>query len=410
MKNRILRIVGSFLFAWLLLEGGAFLVLYFGIVPPAPRRIEPSKLVPVHPYMGHRMHPREKNLTFDDESIPLKNEKKAFHVVISGGSVAYHLHKDARERLLRGFENLWGPTTLNVMAVGGLKQPQNLHGFVHNATIGRTPDLIISLDGFNEIALPIVENYPSGAPLSYPRTWSLDKRRFEPAMVRSALKINLAVGIAERLTRLRDHLPLNSLALFATVAHHVACQVSSAVENNARDLLHTQKSFLHFLKADSLTTKPVSYEEIKQSSELRALIEESIEIWARSSEQLAQFSKANQIGYIHLLQPNQYFENSKPLTDQEIATFQAGGKSPYGGAAKFAYPLLAKRGERLRKQGIEFHDLTQVFSQVNEDIYVDDCCHVNSRGSHLLADSILKIVGHVYNAKKIPAGNRAPIG
>jgi hypothetical protein len=49
------------------------------------------------------------------------------------------------------------------------------------------------------------------------------------------------------------------------------------------------------------------------------------------------------------------------------------------------YPLLQAAGARLVAAGVPFHDLTAVFRDHPEPLYVDTCCHVGHEGSRLLA-------------------------
>ena len=53
------------------------------------------------------------------------------------------------------------------------------------------------------------------------------------------------------------------------------------------------------------------------------------------------------------------------------------------------YPKLVARAGTIQKQGdFRFFDLTQIYSNNNETLYVDDCCHLNQRGYELMAVAI----------------------
>ena len=45
-----------------------------------------------------------------------------------------------------------------------------------------------------------------------------------------------------------------------------------------------------------------------------------------------------------------------------------------------------------RAAGLPFDDLTMIFADVAETIYIDGCCHVNPVGSRLLAREIARII------------------
>jgi hypothetical protein len=56
--------------------------------------------------------------------------------------------------------------------------------------------------------------------------------------------------------------------------------------------------------------------------------------------------------------------------------------------APAGYAALAAELPALRAAGVPFTDLTRVFADVAETVYVDDCCHVNRLGNELLARAI----------------------
>jgi hypothetical protein len=41
---------------------------------------------------------------------------------------------------------------------------------------------------------------------------------------------------------------------------------------------------------------------------------------------------------------------------------------------------------------VRFHDLSRVFAEVEEPLYVDDCCHFNRQGNRLLADAVVAAI------------------
>ena len=56
------------------------------------------------------------------------------------------------------------------------------------------------------------------------------------------------------------------------------------------------------------------------------------------------------------------------------------------------YPLLIEEGRQLTDAGVSFHDLTGLFSQVEEPVYADTCCHYNDTGQKLLAAVVAKSI------------------
>lgn len=118
-----------------------------------------------------------------------------------------------------------------------------------------------------------------------------------------------------------------------------------------------------------------------------ALYLELARIWADSSLQMSRLCEANGIRYIHFLQPNQYIEDSKTLT-QEEKDVAYNPDHPYRPGVIEGYPCLFRAAEELEAQGVSFHDLTRVYVDSEETLYVDDCCHVNARGFEIIAQAM----------------------
>ncbi len=64
------------------------------------------------------------------------------------------------------------PNVVN-LGVAGYKQPQQLLALTYFLSLGAEYDLIINLDGYNEIVLPITDNYNVGVNPFFPRNWNL---------------------------------------------------------------------------------------------------------------------------------------------------------------------------------------------------------------------------------------------
>jgi hypothetical protein len=53
---------------------------------------------------------------------------------------------------------------------------------------------------------------------------------------------------------------------------------------------------------------------------------------------------------------------------------------------------LREAGRELRRSGLNFVDLVDVFSRVDESVYIDSCCHVNELGIELVAERIVESI------------------
>jgi len=46
----------------------------------------------------------------------------------------------------------------------------------------------------------------------------------------------------------------------------------------------------------------------------------------------------------------------------------------------------------LNQQGVNFNDLTFLYKNKTNLIYVDNCCHVNAEGSGMIIDAVVETV------------------
>ena len=102
------------------------------------------------------------------------------------------------------------------------------------------------------------------------------------------------------------------------------------------------------------------------------------------SQQLAHLCATNGFEYFHFLQPNQYVPGSKVLAPEEVRD----AYRPASRTAKLvpeAYEDLRAAGQQLVAAGVRLHDLTGVYAEVEEAVYIDACCHVNGMGNVYMA-------------------------
>jgi lysophospholipase L1-like esterase len=52
------------------------------------------------------------------------------------------------------------------------------------------------------------------------------------------------------------------------------------------------------------------------------------------------------------------------------------------------YPAFSAAGADMKAQGLPFYDLTGIFAEVPDDVYVDNCCHVNAAGNRIIAAAV----------------------
>jgi hypothetical protein len=361
----------------------------------------------IHPYYGFVSNPASSRLVnkfgflgTGDQVQPVNPH--TIVVALLGGSVAAQLASHAYTGDVLKSELAKIPSfrdkelvILN-LANGAFKQPQGL--FVVNDLFSRGAhiDVLIALDGFNEIALPEAHsNVANGVSPFYPQHWrqlvdtKLSRDQVDAqarALFVSDMRIWLASVFAGRILK-------HSIA--ANFIWRVADVKTSEVEAAYRKLV-----------SEAAPIDPAS----RISNDQRAFLGPAVEYntrrdlyvdiarnWGRSSALLNNIMTAQDGVYLHFLQPNQYVAGSKQLTELEKRT-AIHPNSPYRRAVEIGYPYLQAMGESLRSAGLWFHDLTAVFADVSDELYSDSCCHVNKEGNAALARAIAKeLIAHLSN-------------
>jgi hypothetical protein len=236
-------------------------------------------------------------------------------------------------------------------------------------------DLVVNLDGFNEVAL-VGENVPLGVPAWYPRGWA---RLLDTVPTSEQLRRlgQLALLREQRAARLdvADSLWWSPLCQFAWRALDRSLQARLGALVVEAERSPAGESFA----VRGPGTGGVS---------VAAAQREMAALWRRSSIALQGLCKAHGIPYVHCLQPNQYVPGSKPIGEAEAAVAFAPGDDGPRAAVVAGYPLLLQEAPALRAAGVPFHDLTGIFRDHPEPLYADSCCHFDRTGNQVLAEHV----------------------
>jgi len=312
--------------------------------------------------------------------MPKRSPEKVI-VGIVGGSVAqsfFHWGLRALENALKKDERFSQKEFEFVrLAVHGHKQPQQLMMVNYMMASGAEFDMIINIDGFNEIVLPWTENIPRGVLPIYPRdwferNWILDRKETMRTIGKIAhlryIQTEISKGYSYSLLRYSVSVTLLSRKLYAVLESEI------------------QRLHLDF-ENDKLESKLPMLSVFRDVESSEADVYHSlVSLWERCSLLIHYLSEANETKYFHFLQPNQYFSSSGKLMNARQRKIALGGG--YKQWAEKGYNYLVSAGSDLVRKGVRFSDLSPVFSGVSEEIYIDDCCHFNERGNEILAKAI----------------------
>lgn len=350
----------------------------------------------IHPYLGWVRNPQislpEKFGSTDIQTNRLgfldngpsvrKRSPDKFLIAIAGGSVAWQFSWEAEKRLtehLKSLPELQNRTIEYVrIAMPGYKQPQQLMALNYVMALGGEFDLVINMDGFNDGVLSLVENVDHGTALDYPRSWHARSLVMtDPQISEQAFRL---LGLrAQRQQRSRQ-------ALTSWFRWSWCYQLVWYVRDKAArdELLELEVEVNRANDVSFIHHGPAVPRQSPEENQRDAAL-----LWARCSEQMHDLCKAKGIAYLHVLQPNQYVDNSKPLSDYEKENCFAGGQ-PMAETARSVFPKMVEEGKRLGERGIAFSDQTMVFRDITETLYVDPWCHFNQQGNDLLADAVFE--------------------
>jgi hypothetical protein len=348
-----------------------------------PRHIS-SKVI--HPYLGFVGDP-EYGMEFS--SIRRSDDKVL--VGVFGGSFAGGVYDDAREVLLDSLGRIPSFSGKKIellrFSTEGYKQPQQLMALNTLLVLGGELDLLINIDGFNEIALPYAENYSYGVASYYPRQWRLYAQK--SLDVEASMIIGLiALNNRERM-QLRRHFatPPFIQSMFCLTVWNLLDRQKEGIWRELEDELNS------YLMARGETPPQVAGPYVKYDNP-DDFFGRLAEIWKNSSMQMANLCNENKIMYFHFLQPNQYVVASKNFSREEREKYIVPDNYPYSyrDAVRLGYKYLHVKGQELRSNDVNYADLTRLFKNRDETLYKDPCCHLNKRGYGLVAEEIARYV------------------
>lgn len=341
----------------------------------------------VHPYLGYVRNASETGAAadrlgalpvsefgFEDDKVPLlRRSEDRLIVGFFGGSVANRFSAGTGGQALREHLQALVPdreVVLVHVALDGYKQPQQLMALTYLLALGGEFDAVVNLDGFNEVALAQTRNVDLGVSHAFPRDWSL---------LVEELPDNLSTAAVGEIVWLRQRRGAwarrfeDGLAGCSATAQLVWLVRDRAM---ARDI----DGHLHAYSVQQ-TGDPWSPTKGPRDHHVDGeLPVELVDLWTRSSFLMDKVCRENGIVYLHFLQPNQYVAGVNVVGPRSGAA-AIHTDHPLRSAAEAGYPLLIRAGVELARGGVEFEDLTGVFTEVEEQVYCDSCCHLNDLGN-----------------------------
>jgi len=347
----------------------------------------------LHPYIGFVGHPSSLRNEFGFTGINpiLKRSPDVVNICLTGGSVALGLYHRCGDRMISslGQVDYFKDKKINVvqLALPGFKQPQQLMSLSYFIALGAEYDLIINIDGFNEMALPFSDNLPFNVFPSFPRHWNMFSRKRINTKVQHLLGMQTVGRFDRRNNRQFFSKSILRYSNFGLLIWRIKDNDISLTLNSLEGKL---RNAIKNADKDYQSTGP----QIAMVDTTEYFRELAI-LWRNSSIEMNALKSAGAFKYFHFLQPNQYFDGSKVLTNTELSRAYEQGPLDYKTAIQKGYPIITEIGKDLLERGVSFTDLTMMFKKEQRSVYQDKCCHFNQLGNELIADRITdEIIKH----------------
>ncbi len=337
--------------------------------------------VVLHPYLGYAGDPTEERFNeygFREVEGFLSEASDAVIVAITGGSVAQSVWKRTREHLAESLAALpefeGRPIQVISLSLFGYKQPQQLASVSYYLTLGGRLDMLINVDGFNEIGNGRnIDAYTEGsAHPAYPspKAWvPLSGAISSPASTAKAGEIRLLRDARLGTARFAESLRWSITANLAWVLADRLLGVRIIALND-----EIVEDVMGRYSANRGAT--VAREEV---------YDYVADLWMRSSVQIEILGRGNHFSYYHFLQPNQYVPDSKPFTETE-RKIALNDHDQFEHHVIAGDPRLRSEAKELERHGVRFFDLSSVFAEETGEIYIDGCCHTNHKGDRMIAE------------------------
>jgi hypothetical protein len=349
----------------------------------------------IHPYFGFVANPAWPGINqygFVGSEPFATRSPDTLLVGLFGGSVADHMFKSARGVLVSTLQEYtpFHDRRIEVfdLAVAAYKQPQQLLILSTLLALGAQFDVVVNLDGFNEIDAA-KDNLQDGVNPFYPYMWKLYPHwSLDGAAAVHMGKADVLRSRRETLRRWFARSPVPRSAFLLTLW--------DALDQREEAALRAETRALRQALAQTTATAQGSGPPIDFPDD-EGMYGEFTEVWARASLEMAILCRGLGIQYLQFLQPNQYLPGSKTLTAEERQTAYDPDVADTQRVA-IGYPMLVERGRELVAQGVSFVDLTMIFRDEPRTVYRDTCCHFNALGSARLATEIAHAIVQRYAA------------
>lgn len=375
-------------------------------------RLNESIVERIHPYFGFVQKPgpdfrpgfKVNNYGFiSPYDYPYKKTNpNQFIIGIFGGSVAsnfsiFEIKNKIVAKYLKQLPQLKDKEFIILsFATGGYKQPQQLLILNYFLAMGQELDMVINIDGFNEVALASLNNREN-IDLAMPSVQHMMPLTSLANNSLSSKSLRLLLKIQENKSHIQDTLDTLKSCQLATCNTLTSMHLQNLVNNYRKDALRFEKEQQ---KKSSKGGGSIIYVN-KNPTELEdgPAFEQMATNWAKSSIFMKKVLSNNNVLYFQFLQPNQYYATRRVFNEEE-KKIAFSTETPYAKAVKLGYPALFTKFRNLQKNQVNIFDAVNIFDGTKEMVYVDNCCHYNDKGEEIFANYVGRSIVQVLQGGK----------
>ena len=369
-------------------------------------RLNQSIVERFHPFFGFIQNPspdfrpgfKINNYGFiSPYDYPFKKFKKnQFVIGIFGGSVAsdfsiFQVQNKILPQYLKQVPGLQDKEFVILsFATGGYKQPQQLLILNYFLALGQELDLVVNIDGFNEVALSNLNN-KNQINLAMPSIQHISPLTSLANNSLSIEAMQATIRIKENKTRINEGLESLQHCSLAACDALTSVYVQNLVNNYRKDVIAFEKE--RSKKQQDEEGSVIFINKNKSILEDSAAFEQMAWNWAKSSIFMHKILSASNVPYFQVLQPNQYYQTKRVFGEAE-KRIAFNKETPYAKAVELGYPAILGKFPNLQKNNINILNGVKVFDKTKDAVYVDSCCHYNQAGevifSNYVGSSILE--------------------
>jgi hypothetical protein len=322
---------------------------------------------------------------------PIAKREGEVLVGIFGGSVAagFALATQGSPEFAKQLARVpaWSGKRIRILnfAMPGFKQPQQLLTLAYYLSLGQHFDLVINIDGFNEVVTS-QRNWASGTEPSFPADtlwgeWGRQLEKQALAFDRGTSEQYLGAylrTVSVDWQRRAEDCSFATCFVFRKTIAGLAGAKAAANQSEARP--GEEKRTLFPTAIHSLLGKNFN------------IFDYTANQWASSSQAMADLLRPTGAVYLHVLQPNQWWQkhgNYEPIANDHVYKWVIE-------LINEGYPRMAAKVPGLAANRVSVLDATAVFrGQAWREVYVDDCCHYTDKGNDILGNAIAVEAGRV---------------